>query len=147
MRSFFTQATAFQHRMHLKQSLHPLFSLMWEELCRAAAPSLSYWGKERFGKASRYWFKNDHEWDLLAESMDRKTLLVGEVKWIEKVPSATWVYKTIEELKNKGLPSGMRHSYTSIYYALFIPEKPKHLTLPAHVKVVDAEEILNTLQE
>jgi hypothetical protein len=56
------------------------------------------------------------------------------------------VYKTIEELKRKGLPAGMP-SYASIYYALFIPEKPKHLMLPPHVKVFDAEEVLSGLRE
>ncbi len=148
-RSFLTQATALQRRMHLKRTLHPLFSLTWEELCRAAIPSLSRnWGKEMFGKASRYWYKKDHEWDVLAESMEGKVLLVGEVKWLEKVPSAAWVYRTIEELKRKGLPAGMNHSsYSPIYYALFIPEKPKHLMLPTHVKVIDAEEVLTGLRE
>lgn len=47
----------------------------WEELCRDAVPRLGDWLP-----ASRWWRGNDPEWDVVAESHDRRTLLLGEVK-------------------------------------------------------------------
>jgi uncharacterized protein len=47
----------------------------WEELCRDAVPRLGDWSP-----ASRWWRGNEPEWDVVAESLDRRTLLVGEVK-------------------------------------------------------------------
>lgn len=47
----------------------------WEQLCREAVPRLGEWSA-----ASRWWKGNDPEWDVVAESLDRETLLIGEVK-------------------------------------------------------------------
>ena len=47
----------------------------WEELCRDAVPRLGEWST-----ASRWWRGNEAEWDVVAESIDRSRLLVGEVK-------------------------------------------------------------------
>jgi AAA+ ATPase superfamily predicted ATPase len=47
----------------------------WEELCRNAVPRLGDWST-----ASRWWRGNEPEWDVVAESIDRTRLLVGEVK-------------------------------------------------------------------
>lgn len=47
----------------------------WEELCRDAVPRLGDWST-----ASRWWRGNEPEWDVVAESIDRTRLLVGEVK-------------------------------------------------------------------
>jgi hypothetical protein len=146
-RSFLTQARANQRRLYLKQSIQPLFSLAWEELCRCSVPFLSRWKENiHFKQANRYWHKSDPEWDILAESIDTKSLFIGEAKWTSKVPSPTWIYKTIEELKNKGLPFIARQSNRQVFYGLFVPEKPKRLILPPNIKVIDAEEVLAVLK-
>jgi uncharacterized protein len=52
-----------------------LLGQSWEELCRDAVPRLGDWST-----ASRWWHGNEAEWDVVAESIDRTKLLVGEVK-------------------------------------------------------------------
>lgn len=47
----------------------------WEELARAHVGQLGPWGE-----ASRWWKGNDPEWDLVAEAVDGKRLLLGEAK-------------------------------------------------------------------
>lgn len=52
-----------------------LLGQSWEELCRDAAPRLGDWSL-----AARWWHGHEPEWDVVAESIDRTKLLVGEVK-------------------------------------------------------------------
>jgi len=52
-----------------------LLGQAWEELCRDAVPRLGNWST-----ASRWWRGNEAEWDVVAESIDRTRLLLGEVK-------------------------------------------------------------------
>jgi hypothetical protein len=52
-----------------------LLGQAWEELCRASVPRLGAWST-----ASRWWRGNEPAWDVVAESLDRTKLLVGEVK-------------------------------------------------------------------
>lgn len=47
----------------------------WEQLCRESVPQLGDWSS-----ASRWWRGNEPEWDVVAESLDRSRLLLGEVK-------------------------------------------------------------------
>jgi len=62
-------------------------SMIWEDLCRKAIPSLEIEGK-RFNPASRWWGGGIHkqamEIDILALSTDKKALLIGEAKWSNK---------------------------------------------------------------
>ena len=57
---------------------------IWEDLARTSAPRLDLFGKS-WGPASRWWGPGlDHrpmEIDLIAESDDADSLLLGEVKW------------------------------------------------------------------
>lgn len=143
-RSQFSQAAALTRKQWLKNALPGLFSITWEELCRSAIPRLSEkWKGERYGQAGRFWHGQDQEWDILAESEDHLTLLIGEAKWIAKAPTASWVYKTIEELKSKGVPPIKRRPNAQLLFVLFLPEKPKKLTLPPNVKVIEAKEVIS----
>ncbi|HET7504535.1 MAG TPA: ATP-binding protein [Kofleriaceae bacterium] len=47
----------------------------WEQLCRDSVPRLGEWSS-----SSRWWRGNEQEWDVVAESIDRTKLLLGEVK-------------------------------------------------------------------
>jgi hypothetical protein len=57
---------------------------IWEELARTSAPLLRLGGKT-WGPAGRWWGpgldRRPLEIDLVAESSDGKSLLIGEVKW------------------------------------------------------------------
>jgi AAA+ ATPase superfamily predicted ATPase len=52
-----------------------LVAAAWEQLCRDATPRLGDWFP-----GVRWWHGNAPEWDVVAESIDRRRLLVGEVK-------------------------------------------------------------------
>ena len=60
----------------------------WEELCRKAVPLLPF-PETRFNQAFRWWGTGTDrkmmEVDIVAESSDRKTLLMAEVKWSDHV--------------------------------------------------------------
>ncbi len=62
-------------RLLLAKHWRGLLAQTWEELCRGSVPRLGNWGP-----ASRWWKGNEEEWDIVAESLDGKRLLLGEVK-------------------------------------------------------------------
>lgn len=145
-RSLFSQVSVSTRRQWLKEGLPGLFAIIWEELCRAGVPILSEKWETIYEPAGRFWQGQGPEWDILSQSTDRRHFLIGEAKWTEKKPSVQWIYKTIQELKNKGIPPVERHPNAQIYYVLFIPEKPQQLKLPSDVRVVDAKEIISVLR-
>ena len=145
-RSFFAQAPAINRRQILKKALSPLYAMTWEELARQAVPHLSEALGSLYGEARRYWHGQGPEWDILAESMDTKSLLICEAKWTEKTPSENWILKVIDDLKSKGLPPIRHNPHAKIVYGLFIPEKPKKINLPNNVKLVDGNDILNAMR-
>ena len=75
-------------------------SEIWEELCRNAVPRLKIEGKT-FNPAQRWWGNGTNrkpmEIDIVAESTDKSTLLIGEVKWIDNIS----VKNIRNELKSK----------------------------------------------
>lgn len=145
-RSFFAQTSTTNRIQILKETISPLYSMTWEELCRRAVPHLNKELDSLFGQAGRFWHGKNPEWDILAESIDKKSLFIGEAKWIERAPSESWVIKTIEDLKGKGLPPLPHNPKAKIIYGLFIPEKPKNISLPNNVRIIDAEDILKALR-
>ncbi len=145
-RSLFSQVSTPIRRKWLKEELPGLFSTTWEELCRTAVPILSENWKSIYGQAGRFWQGQGPEWDVLSQSIDGRYFLIGEVKWTEKKPSTQWIYKTIQELKNKGIPPVKRHPNVQFHYALFIPEKPKGLKLPPDVRIIEAKELIAALR-
>ena len=145
-RSFLTQAKSLQRKNYLKRNIQPIYSAAWEDLCRNAISLLAPDNKD-FNPAGRYWHKSDSEWDVLTESIDQQTLFIGEAKWHHKPSTAASIYQTIEALKNKGLPPFVKSHHKSIYYGLFVPEKPKRLKLPPNVFVYDAKDVLLTMKK
>jgi AAA+ ATPase superfamily predicted ATPase len=67
--------TAASRRALLARHWPGLLGQSWEELCRDSVPRLGAWST-----AARWWRGNEPEWDVVAESIDRSRLLVGEVK-------------------------------------------------------------------
>jgi AAA+ ATPase superfamily predicted ATPase len=59
---------------------------IWEDLARESVPFLKIAGRD-WGPASRWWGRGNDgqplELDVVAESLDRKALLIGEAKWIK----------------------------------------------------------------
>ena len=94
---------------------------LWEELCRRAIPFMAFEG-QRFNPAARWWGNgldgNPMEVDLVAESNDKSTLLLGEIKWGAKTSIAA-VQRELEQ-KSKNLPFGQNRK---LIKALFL-QKP-----------------------
>ncbi len=144
-RSLFSQVSEQTRYLWLKEGLQYLFSITWEELCRLALPSLSRDWDSPYEQAGRLWQGQGPEWDVLSQSPDGSHFLIGEVKWTEKAPSASWIEKTIQDLKSKGIPPVQRRPNAKLQYILFVPEKPKKLTLPPDVKIVEAKQVIEAL--
>lgn len=74
--------------MAMEQGFGQYISLHWEKMCRDAVTGNEINGKV-YGNASRWWgsVKNEDnaiqqiELDVVAESLDGKSLLAGECKW------------------------------------------------------------------
>ena len=68
--------------------LNQYISEIWEELCRNAVPGLRINGKT-FHLAQRWWGngtnKKPMEIDVVAESTDKSTILIGEAKWVDNI--------------------------------------------------------------
>jgi len=144
-RSYFAQTSASKRKELLKEYLPSLFSNFWEELCRESLPLLTKDWEVPFDVGGRYWEKQADEWDILSESIDGKTLLIGEAKWLKKGINSSQIYKLVEDLRKKRSPSHLSNGRKHIF-VLFLPEKPEHLTLPADCKVVDATEVIQNLK-
>jgi AAA+ ATPase superfamily predicted ATPase len=146
-RSLLAQLDKTQRILLIKEKMQPIFSKIWEEICRLAVPHLP---KRRNGipwnVAGRFWHGQGAEWDLIAESIDRSSLLVGEAKWTAKDPTAHWIRQAANELKKKGIPPVERKTGSKVVYALFVTKKPLKLPPLEGVIVFDAKDILTSLK-
>ncbi|NGX54457.1 MAG: hypothetical protein KR126chlam2_00068 [Chlamydiae bacterium] len=144
-RSLLAHATQSERLRYLKKYLPKLFSITWEELCRAALPSLSQsWGKG-CTEAGRYWQGRGHEWDIVALAEEKRELFLGEAKWISKRPTNKWVEREINALRAKGIPPIPRPDHLKVCYLLFVPEKPPNLKLPIDIRLIDAKEVITAM--
>jgi len=100
----------------------PLYtSAIWEELCRQSIPFI--FKDIQFSPASRWWGKGKNgaalEIDIIAESSDKKVLMIGEAKWSEKTDP---VYEAGELMrKATQLPFKVSRELLPV---LFVKHKP-----------------------
>ncbi len=140
-------------RLGLWHELRPsLFAEAWEELCRQAIARihegrspLAHYGPWK--PAARYWHGNEPEWDIVTESLDGRQLLLGEVKWADKPVSEKALCQGVDDLRAKGIPSGMRGKGLQTVHVLFVPRAPsgRQRQRDAHV-VIDARDVLSCLR-
>jgi hypothetical protein len=111
----------------LTEAWPALVSAAWEELCRSriprsrAASALARSGP--WGPAARWWRGDMPEWDIVAESTDRKKLLLGGAKWSERSVTARTLASEIRELLDKPAPElPARFAKLDVVRALFVPE-------------------------
>jgi uncharacterized protein len=128
-----------------------LISEIWEELCRKCIPhlqsvdsSLSKLGP--WGLARRYWKGNGPEWDIVAESLDGKRLLLGEVKWYPGKTTEQKINKDYMALVRKGIPAIKNKDTYEIVYALFIPETIVDSKGVDTIHIVDAVTVVSCLK-
>lgn len=140
--------TPAQRRELLDRHWPGLVASAWEELCRmrlgrvrASAP-LHRLGP--FGPASRWWHGDAPEWDLVAESLDGRRLLLGEIKWSVRPLSRERIDAEARALASKPPPALAEPAQRrEVVRALFVPEIARGTGRnPSGVIVVTAADIL-----
>ena len=122
-----------------------LEALAWEELCRMAVPLLhrSDTALARLGPwepAQRYWRRGEPECDVVARSVDRRRLLVGEAKWSARpMPAAALRAR-------RAAPAVPGISGLEIVPVAFVPRATSGQGGPADTHVVDARQVLGVLR-
>ncbi len=125
-----------------------LFSETWEELCRRCVahlhPGTSLAAAGPWHPARCYWRGKGPEWDVVSLSLDRRKLLLGEVKWHSAEATDRVVRDAYRGLLRKGLPDVHGVDDMKVVYALFMPRYPAK---KAHsdVHFIDAEDVLASL--
>jgi peptidoglycan hydrolase-like amidase len=117
---------------------------MWEQLVRTAIPYLAV-ANTNWSKGYRYWGKpdkkNEIEVDVLAESTDKKALLIAEVKWSNKVNLSE-----IEKSINQKLDIlGISSRYEYVVKAVFVMDKSMIKPLNG-IYLFDCEDIIPILK-
>ena len=134
-----------QARLALFDARAPhLVAACWEDLCRAAIPHLGATLGDDFGPAQRSWAGAGPEWDAVAESHDRRAVLVGEAKWSAEPFSREELDQAFATLARKGAP--LAATGRRLVHALFVPKvRSRSRTLPKDVFVIDARAVLDAL--
>jgi AAA+ ATPase superfamily predicted ATPase len=108
----------------LKSQFSDYCSETWEELCRQALPNLL--NNNVFEPGFRWWGndinKNPMEIDIVAESRNKKEIIIGEAKW-SSTRNIRLVLKELEQ-KASAFPLGQNKKILKV---LFIKEKPKNI--------------------
>jgi uncharacterized protein len=99
----------------------------WEDLCRGGVPKLGPAGeigaRGPWKPASRWWKGNEPEWDLVSESLDGRSLLLGEVKWSARPYGAKALARARAELAARPRPAlPTRFDGHEMVRALFVTE-------------------------
>jgi len=122
----------------IKPSLATHTSRHWEQLCRDAVSGSTINGIT-YGPASRWWgaISRDEtlEIDIVAQSLDKKTILIGECKWSAITNPETQTARLLEKAKKLPLTQGK-----TLIPALFV--KTSNTATPA---TFTPKDILNLL--
>ncbi|MDX2188894.1 MAG: ATP-binding protein [Bacteroidota bacterium] len=122
-----------------------LYANVWENLVRQSIPNLKVYDDIQFGKAYRYWGKpdkkNEIEIDVLAESIDKSTLLIGEVKWSNK-PNVFAIEKSLD---SKLQILGIAHQYKRVIRCIFSISKPTDVQSNS-MHYFDCEDVISVLK-
>ena len=142
-RAFLAQVPRASRLALFDQRAPHLWAASWEVLCRAAVPHLATELGVAFGPAKRFWSGSGPEWDVVAESLDGKTLLLGEVKWTRDT-HATALGRVHASLAAKGTPRTRTPS--EILRVVFSPATPRRTTLQKDgTHLVSARHVIDAL--
>jgi AAA+ ATPase superfamily predicted ATPase len=103
-----------------------LLAEAWEELCRKQVPRLPSDGPlgrlGPWGPAARWWFREQPEWDVVAESLEGERLLFGEVNWSARPFDRRTLAGAARALEARPLPAlPERFARHRPVRALFVP--------------------------
>jgi len=115
----------------------------WEQLCREALPFLNI-NNQDWDIARRWWgnatSKVEFELDLVSESVDKKSLLIGECKWSDN-PNIKSICKNLDG-KIKLFPLAQKRKIQKV---LFLKLEPNE-DVPKDYIVVTPQTVLNALR-
>ena len=115
----------------------------WEELCRESIPFLGLFNRD-WCRAGRCWA--DHEWDLVATSLEGDTLLLGECKSLHRPARSSDINKIIAQLMSKGAPPLKNAASMHVEHLVFVPEVERPLPpLPHNVQVIEGDRVFSSL--
>jgi hypothetical protein len=124
-----------------------LAAVGWEDVCRLSVPRIPR--REPLGRlgpwgpASRWWLGSAPEWDLVAESLDGKRLLLGEAKWSARPVKGAEVESLVRQVSRRPGPElPARHRASKVVRALFVPAVEGRPPPANGVLVVTAESLL-----
>ncbi len=148
-RSILTQVRRAARLQLFDAAFNRLVSIAWEEMCRQAVPLLAErLGGRELGPAGRFWSGGGPEWDVVAQAIDGRAVLLGEVKWIDGEPKAGTIESAARALLAKGVPPLQRSGDSTVHHALFVSRRPRgkfRLSVP-NVHVIDAADVLAVLK-
>lgn len=130
----------------IERNFNTYVSMHWEHLCREAVSGNRLFG-HRWGEAARWWgtvLKEEKgafrevEFDIMAESVDGKALLVGECKWTNPEIAADLHRKLVEKVSN--LPFAKDKEIVTV---LFLKNEPKDS--PEGINIMYPQDIINAM--
>lgn len=126
-RSLLRVASPAARRALLAKHWPALRGAAWEQLCRVQLARLAV-GSVPDGPwrtPSRWWHGDKPEWDLVSESEDGRSLLLGEAKAHEDSLDADGLARETQRVASKPLPTlDARFRNHRIARALFVPTRP-----------------------
>lgn len=146
-RAALATASAAGRRALLARHWQKLVSEAWEDLCRRTLPAASA-GKRLaplgpLGSGRPWWHGNAPEWDLVAESLDGRRLLLGEAKWSAHPFDASDVKRALGVLRARPAPPlPDRYAGHELRRVLFVPDTVKGVRVPDDVTLVTGADLL-----
>lgn len=129
-----------------------LVAAAWEELSRewvssGATTHPAFGINNDWEPARRFWHGNGPEWDVVAQSLDRRCVLLGEVKWSEHPFDLPKLHRLAKKLVTKGVPPVKGLQDRDLHHFLFVPEVAAGVPSEvAGVHVVTSEQVLGAIR-
>jgi len=130
----------------IERNFNEYVSRHWEHLCREMVSGNKLYG-HRWGEASRWWgavagkekgIYQEMEFDVMAESTDRKALLVGECKWTNQEVAAEIHHKLMEKVSILSFAKGKE-----IVTVLFLKNTPKDS--PTDINILYPQDVIDSM--
>ncbi len=138
-RSFIELGRRLPIEQMLNSHLQEYISMQWENLCRNAVTG-NLIGGVIYGKAKRWWgaVLNENkktemiEFDVIAESLDKKYLLVGECKWTNQKNCQSLMSELLR--KAELLPFAKKYTIVPILFLKNVPkDEVQNILLPQNI--------------
>lgn len=149
-RAQFAVASRQTRRRVLDRFWQELVAQAWEDLCRKRLPRVSESRRlgvaGPWGPAGRWWKGNLPKWDIVAESVDGRRLLLGDAKWSARPFAAVELQRVIRELISRPAPIlPQRYRQHVQVRALFVPAAAipsRGVSREGEPMVITADELL-----